>query len=248
VQVVRDLADRLAPVDVGAEDLAHDLGLGLEHLDPCGAALVGHDTAVAEGHLPEADLAGAGAVELAAPVALGDLRALVFGDHALHLHEQRGLRILAERRAFEEPHLAPEPLKLLEDQHLVGVGAREPVGAQAQHAVEHAGLGGVAQAVERRAVEPRPRVAVVDELLDDLVPIGVRRGAQRLELRGDRAALVLALGRDARVEADVHCPTARRDCAGSRASRKPKTSPSCASRGSSEPDHGGRRAPITEPR
>lgn len=245
---MRDLADRLATVDVGAEDLAHDLGLGLEDLDPGRSALVGHDAAVAVGHLPEADLAGAGAVEFAAAVALGDLRALVFGDHALHLHQQRGLRVLAERRAFEEPHLALKPLQLLEDQHLVGVGAREPIGAQAQHAVEHAGLGGVTQPVERRTVEPRARVAIVDELLDDLVPVGVRRGAQRLKLRGDRAALLLALGRHARVETDVHCPTARRRCAGSRASRKPKTSPSCASRGSSEPDHGGRRAPITEPR
>jgi hypothetical protein len=77
VQVVGDLADRLAPVDVGAEDLAHDLGLGLEDLDPRRAAVVGHHAAMAVGHLPEEDLAGAGAVELSAAVALGDLGALV---------------------------------------------------------------------------------------------------------------------------------------------------------------------------
>jgi hypothetical protein len=209
VQVVGDLADRLAGVDVGMEDLAHDPGLGLEDLDPRGAAVVGHDAAMAVGHLPEEDLAGAGAVELAAAVALGDLGALVFGDHALHLDQQRGLRILTERGALEKAHRDAEALELLEDQHLVGVGAREAIGAQAEHAVQDAGLGGVAQAIEPGTVEPRARVAVIDELLDDLVAGRFGRGAQRFELRGDRAALLLALGRHARVEADPHRPTAR---------------------------------------
>ena len=88
----------------------------------------------------------------------------------------------------------PEALEFLEDQHLVGVGAREAIDAQAQHAVEHARLGGVTQAIQRRAIEPRAGVPVVDELLDHLMPIGLGRGAKRRDLRADRAALVLALG------------------------------------------------------
>jgi hypothetical protein len=82
---------------VGAEDLAHHLGLGLVDLDARGPARLGRQAAVAVGHLPEEDLALAGAVKLAAPVALGDLRPFVFGDHPLHLHQQRGLRVVRGR-------------------------------------------------------------------------------------------------------------------------------------------------------
>ena len=98
------------------------------------------------------------------------------------------------RRALEEPHADPEPRKLFDDQHLVGVDAREPIGAQADHTIKRAGLGGIAEAVERRAVQARAGVPVVDELLDHLIAVGAGRRAQRLELRADRATLLLALG------------------------------------------------------
>jgi hypothetical protein len=84
---------------VCGEDRAHDVGLGLEDLHPRRPVRFGPDAAVAVGHLPEEHLAGAGAVQLAAPVALGDLRALVFGDHALDLDRQPGLRVIARCRA-----------------------------------------------------------------------------------------------------------------------------------------------------
>jgi hypothetical protein len=148
-------------------------------------------------------------VQLAAAVALGDLGALVFGDHALDLDEQPGLRVVAGRRAVEEAHLDAETLELFEDQHLVGVGAREPIGAQAQDRVQRAGLGRVAQPVQRGPIQPRAGVAVVDELGDDVVAVRAGRRAQQLELRADRAALLLALGRDARVDRDPHRPTTR---------------------------------------
>src|SRR6266508_2617073 len=79
-QLKRDLANRQAPLDVRVEDVAHDLGLGLEDLDPRRPATGGDDAAVSVGGLPERDLAGASAVELAAAVALGDLGLLVLGD------------------------------------------------------------------------------------------------------------------------------------------------------------------------
>jgi hypothetical protein len=137
--------------------------------------LIGAAIEAAVGHLPEEHLAGAGAVQLAAPVALGDLRAFVFGDHALDLDQQPGLRVIARCRAGEEVHLDAEALELVQDQHLVGVGAREAIRAQTQDRVQRTGLGRVAQAVHRRAVQPRARVAVVDELGDDLVLVRVRR-------------------------------------------------------------------------
>jgi hypothetical protein len=111
------------------------------------------------------------------------------------------------RRPFEEPHTDPEPLQLVDDQHLVGVDAREPVGAQADHTIKRAGLGSVTQAVQRRAVQPRAGVPVIDELLDHLITARAGRGAQRLELGADRATLLLTLGRHPGVERDLHSPT-----------------------------------------
>jgi len=173
---------------------------------------------------------------------------LVLGNHALHLHQQCRLWVGVEAGALEEAHPDSEALELFVDQHLVGVGAGEPVGAQAEHALEQARLGGVAQAIKRGAVKARARVAIVDELVDDLVPVRLRGGAQRLKLRSDRAALVLALAGDARVQANPHRATARKAAPAGRASRKRYASASRASRGSSPPDQGGRLAPTSEPR
>jgi hypothetical protein len=92
--------------------------------------------------------------------------------------------------------------------YLVGVRAPEAIDARAQHPVEHARLGGIAQAIKRRAIQPRTRVAIVDDLLDHLIPIRPGRCAQQLQLGADRAPLVLALGRNARIEPDPHAPTA----------------------------------------
>ncbi len=194
VQVVGDLADRAAVVDVVVEDRADDLGFWLVDLHVRGAAGPGGDAPEAVGDLPEEHFAGAGAVQLAAPVALGNLRALVFGDHALDLDEQLGLRIVAGGGPVEEAHRHVEALELFEDQHLVGVGAREPIRAQTQHRVQRARLRGVAQAVQRGTVQARPGVAVVDELGDNVVAVRVGRCAQQLKLRADRAALLLAFG------------------------------------------------------
>jgi hypothetical protein len=72
-QPKRDLANRQPSLDVRVEDLAHHLGLRLVDLDPRSAGIGIDDAAVPVGGLPERNLAGAGAVELAATVALGDL-------------------------------------------------------------------------------------------------------------------------------------------------------------------------------
>ena len=128
------------------------------------AAGLGRHASVAVGHLPEEHLAGASAVQLAAPVALGDLRALVFGDHALDLDEQPGLRIVAGRGAVEEAHVDAEALEFFKDQHLVGVDAREAIRAQARDRVQRTRFGRVAQPVKRGTVQPRAGIAVVDEL------------------------------------------------------------------------------------
>jgi hypothetical protein len=172
LELVGDLTHRASAVDVEREDLAHDQRLGLVDLKVSeGAVAVGENPTVAVGHTPEDHRAGAGSVQLAAAGAFGDLRALVLADHALHLDQQRGLRIGAHRGPLEEHHLDGELLELLEDQHLVGVGAGQAIRAQAQHRVQRAGLRGVAQPVKRGAVKPRSGVAVIDELADHRVPV-----------------------------------------------------------------------------
>ena len=45
-QVKRDLPDRSSGLDVGVKDPPHDLGLGLEDLDPCRPTVGGHHTPV----------------------------------------------------------------------------------------------------------------------------------------------------------------------------------------------------------
>jgi len=105
-------------------------------------------------------------------VALGDLRALVLGDHALHLDQQPRLRVIGDLGRVGEVHLATEPLELVEHQHLVCVGAREPVRGQAPHRLDHAGLGGVPERVEAGAIQARAGVAVIKELGHDFVTVG----------------------------------------------------------------------------
>jgi hypothetical protein len=97
-------------------------------------------------------------------VALGDLRSLVLSDHTLHLGQQPRLGVIGDLGRVGEVHLAAEPVELVEHQHLVGVGAREPVGRQAPHRLDHACLGGVAQRVQAGAVKPRAGVAAIEVL------------------------------------------------------------------------------------
>jgi hypothetical protein len=112
------------------------------------------------------------------PRAPGDLRSLVLGDHALHLDEQPRLRVVVKLRALKEAHRDVEALELLEHEHLVGVAAGEAVGAEADNLLDQAGGGRVTEAIERRPVEPRTRVALIDELADHLIAAGLRRPAE----------------------------------------------------------------------
>ena len=68
--------------------------------------------------------------------------------------------------------VTPKPGQLVEDQHLVGVGAGQPVRREAPHRLEQPALGGVAQRVQPGPVQPGTGVAVVDVLTDQLVPGG----------------------------------------------------------------------------
>ena len=139
------------------------------------------DAPVAVGGLPGDDLPGAGAEQLAPPVPFGDLGLLVFGDHALDLGEQRGLRVVrVQAGGVGEGHPDAEAGQLVQDEHLVGVGAGEPVRGQAPDHLEQPGLGGVAQRVQAGPVQPGAGVPVVEVLAGQLVPGRGQVRAQRL--------------------------------------------------------------------
>jgi hypothetical protein len=142
----------------------------------------GNPTVAVRG-LPGDDLAAAGAEQFAAPVALGDLGFLVFGDHALDLGEQHRLGIVGgQPRGVGERHHDAEAVQLVEHQDLVSVGAGEPIRRQAPHPFDEPGLGGIAERVQARPVQPGSGMPIVDILADQLITGGGDVLTQQLSL------------------------------------------------------------------
>src|SRR5712691_779273 len=198
-----DLGDRLARLAVAAEDLAHDRRLALVDLVEGLVQLALSPVAVAVGRTGEHRLrAQARPVQLAAAGALGDLRALVLGNHPLELAQKLILGRAGALRLLREADADTGAVELLEQQHLVGVAAREPVGRVAEHELEAALRGAVAQPLQRRPRQRRSGDAVVaeDELLRDEQAALGRQLTQRRELTRDRRLLALTLRRHARVD------------------------------------------------
>ncbi len=139
--------------NVVLEDTTHDNRLGFEDLEVsrnlCGAL----HPPVAIRRLPRDDLTATRSPQLAAAVALGDLRLLVLGDHSLDLGQEPGLRIVVERWRIGEKHPHVKTFKLVEHKHLVGVCAGQAVRRQAPHGLEQPGFSCVPQSVETRSVE-----------------------------------------------------------------------------------------------
>ena len=151
------------------------------------------DVAVAErGSAQDVDRSAAGAVGLAAPVALDQLGFLVLGEHALELDQQLVLGAVTARALDElDPH--PGPGEFLQQQRLVGELAGQPVRRIHQHHV-HAPLGHqVTQRLQGRAHQRGARMTLVfeDPLRRDVKP-GLRGVlAQRRGLRPDRLVFLL---------------------------------------------------------
>lgn len=125
---------------------------------------------VAEGNQAVDDLTSPSTEESSTTVAFGDLRAFVLGDDALHLNQQRGLRIVTKRRSIEVANLDSVSQQLVGDQNLIRIAASQSVGGQAPDLIEQTGFGRVAKCIETGTVETRPGVAVVDVFMDHLMP------------------------------------------------------------------------------
>jgi hypothetical protein len=106
------------------------------------------------------DRPGAGAVGLAAPVPLGQLRLLVLGGHALELDRQLVLGAVAAR-ALDELGPDPGPGELLQQRRLVGELAGQPVRGVDEHHIQAALGYQVPQRLQGRADQGRARMALV---------------------------------------------------------------------------------------
>src|SRR4029450_11985391 len=117
-------------------------------------------------------------------------------------------RVVAHR-TVEELGGAAGPRPLLQEDHLVHVVAREPVGGGDQHPIDLAALDRVAQAVKTRARQRGTAVAIVAEHMHRLARpalVGVRGhvGGQPLDLLLNGLVLDLVAGRDAAVDRYPH--------------------------------------------
>ena len=98
----------------------------------------------------------------------------------------------------------PRPAELLDEEHLIGVAARETVRREDVDLVDHACGYGVAQPLQGRAQERGAAVALVDELIlgGDRQAGGGDPLAQRRELAGHRVAAGLLFAGHSRVQGD----------------------------------------------
>ena len=180
-------------------------------------------------------------MQLAATAALRDLRALVLGDHPLKLAQQLVLGRPGALGLLGEDDLHAGALELFEQQHLIGVAAREAVRCVAQQHLERALDSAIAQPLKRRAPKRRARNALVleNEVLWHQQTARVGQLTQRGGLAVDRLLPTLALGGHPGVDrrhparrlvrrrdraAAAHRPSARclpRDAARAPRSRRP---------------------------
>src|SRR3954453_7103415 len=87
VELPTDLPQRQIALDIVLKDAPHDGRLWFVDLEMRAPLAAARDASIAVGALPGDDLAGTRAPEFAATISLGDLGALILGNHALHLSE-----------------------------------------------------------------------------------------------------------------------------------------------------------------
>ena len=205
VQALEDLSDGHLLVDEPAVEGAHHLGLALVHHEVTGHGVLARHVAVAVGGTAALVVAIACPLQLAAAEALAEDGALVFSDGTLDLQQKLIVGVVRDR-VLQERHLDARAVELLQQQDLIGVSARQPVGGQHGDDPDGAVVHGVAQRVEAGPVEPAAAVALVTEDVlvgHDMAARG-RPGAQGGKLAVDGLIAFLALGGHAGVEGGAH--------------------------------------------
>ncbi len=130
-------------------------------------------------------------LQLAAAEPLAEDGALILGDGALDLQQELVVGVVRDR-VLQEHHLGACATELLEQQHLIGVLARQAVWGQHDERAH----GTVAQRVETGPIEPAAAVALVAEDVFVAHRMALRGGpgSQGGKLAVDRLLAFLALG------------------------------------------------------
>src|SRR6266849_16422 len=201
VEPPRDRADAPAGHGVVVIHLSHHARFALDDgiRGRCVIALA--NVAVAERRAAQhADFARAGAVTLATPRALEDLRPLVLGDHALELDEQL---ILGRRtlRRIQKARLHAVTDELFDQQDLIRVLATQPIRAVDENSLDLPFSGQIAHALQAWSFERGPAIALVfeDPRLRHVQIERPRQLDQRRSLARNRVRLALLLRGDPRV-------------------------------------------------
>src|SRR5262249_40876703 len=107
---------------------------------------------------------------------------------------------------LQEHDLTAEPPELLEEEHLMSVLAGQPVGTKDRQHGEPALAGGVAQAVQARAVEAGAAVAFVGEAMlgKEVIALLLHPGLEGSELAVDRLVAFLPFRRDPGIDSRMH--------------------------------------------
>ena len=142
---------------------------------------------------------------------LGDQRALILRDRPADLQQQLIMGILAHR-PVQELHLAAAPGKLIDQQHLVDIVARQPVRRGDQDQVQIGQRRMVPQPVQPRPAKASAAIAViaVNMLVLQLPAAPGNSRAQPVKLLLDGLRLGLAGGRHPRIHRYAHQAPPRR--------------------------------------
>jgi hypothetical protein len=96
----------------------------------------------------------------AASSTLQNFGSLVFGDHALNLEQEIVLRGAGDR-GVQENNLRSRAAKLIDQEHLMGITAGEPVRSVDIDALDMAASNRIPQALQRRTKQDRTTVAFI---------------------------------------------------------------------------------------
>src|SRR5262245_28097892 len=202
IEVARDRVDAQSLLNIGLTHQSDRLRLGVHDLVIRRGGVTLLDVPVPVGRAPEhTDRPVLRAVPLSPSRPLENLGALVFGDHALELHEQRILRRCAGRPVHEdESHAAAG--QLLRDQDLVRILATQAIRRVNQHRLDVPLCRQIAHGLEAGTQQRGATVAVILKLPLRWDHVAMRLGVpdQRCHLAADRVLLFLAVRRHSRIE------------------------------------------------
>lgn len=136
-----------------------------------------------------------------ASAALQDFGALVLGNHALDLQQELVLRRLTDF-SIEEDDLDPSPQELLQQQHLMGVVARQAIGTMDVELIDPPSSHYIAEPFQRGTHQGGAAGAIVDKLQfwSELEPTPGDAGVQIGHLALNRSGLLLHIRGDAGIQ------------------------------------------------